>query len=329
MSEPKRPSEFELIAKYFAPLARGEPGAFGLTDDAAVLKPRPGRDLVITTDAIVAGVHFLPGDPAETIAQKALRVNLSDLAAKGATPRAYLMTAAFPHDVQEMWLKAFAQGLKRDQSRFAIALLGGDTVATPGPLSLSVTALGDIASGRMLTRGGAKVGDDVWVTGTIGDATLGLKILMGDGKGLNDKQRAALIARFRVPEPRTTLGPSLIGVAHACLDISDGLIADFGHMSDVSRVAIEIQARDVPISHAAAAAIAAGRASLAELLTGGDDYELAIAAPPSARAKLAALAKQTRIRLTRIGSVAKGRGVTALDGEGAPLNVGRGGFTHW
>lgn len=325
----KRLGEFELIAKYFAPLAAQEPGAFGLKDDAALLRPKPGHDLVLKTDAVVSGVHFLAEDPPETVAQKVLRVNLSDLAAKGATPRVYLLTAALPADVDEPWLKAFAQGLKRDQKRFGVSLVGGDTVATPGPLTLSVTAIGEVPSGKMLMRGGAEVGDDVWVTGTIGDAALGLRVLRGEDIGLSDKHRAALVARYRVPEPRLTLGARLVGVAKACLDISDGLIADFGHMCEVSRVGVQIEAGDVPLSPAAAAALAGEKASLSDLLTAGDDYELAIAAPPSARSRMTALASQAKTKLTRIGRVVKGRGVTALNPDGSPLRFTSGGFTHF
>ncbi len=327
--DPKRLGEFELIAKYFAPLASKEPGAFSLKDDVALLRPKPGHDLVLKTDAIVCGVHFLPDDPPQTVGQKVLRVNLSDLAAKGATPRIYLLTAALPSDIDEPWLKAFAQGLKRDQARFGISLAGGDTVATPGPLTLSVTAVGDVPSGKMLRRAGAEVGDDVWVSGTIGDAALGLRILKGEDIGLNDKHRAALVARYRMPEPRLNLGLRLLGLAHACLDISDGLIADFGHMCDVSRVGIEIEARDVPLSPAATAALTGERASLSDLLTAGDDYELAIAAPTTVRSRMTALAPRAKTKLTRIGRVVKGRGVTAFAADGSPLRFASAGFTHF
>jgi len=324
-----RLGEFELIAKYFAPLARNEPGAFGLKDDAAVLQPKPGYDVVLKTDAIVAGIHFFPGDPADTIAQKALRVNISDLAAKGAAPRVYLLTVALPPAVDEPWLKSFAAGLKRDQTRFRVTLVGGDTVATPGPLTISVTAIGEVPHGRMLARGGARLDDDIWVTGTIGDAALGLKVAKGEDLGLDKSQRAAVLARFRVPEPRLQLGMRLIGVAHAALDVSDGLIADLGHMSDVSGVGIELQASAVPLSSPAKAAFAAGSTTLAELLTGGDDYELVIAAPASARTRMAALALQTKTRLVRIGRVMRGRGVTVLDADGARIRFARTGFTHF
>jgi thiamine-monophosphate kinase len=324
-----RRGEFELIAKLFAPLAKGEPGAFALTDDAAVLKPKAGHDLVLTTDAVVSGVHFLPDDPAATIAQKALRVNLSDLAAKGATPRAYLLTVALPDTIDDVWLNAFAAGLKADQKRFGIALIGGDTVATPGPLTLSVAALGEVPQGRTLRRAGAEVGDDVWVSGTIGDACLGLRILRGDGLGLADKHRAALVARYRVPEPRLALGQGIGVLAHACLDVSDGLVADLGHIAEVSKIGIDIQAGQVPLSPAAQAAIANERANLADLLTAGDDYELAFTAPAAARTRLAALATKAKVRLTRIGAVAKSKGVRAYGADGAQLALGRAGYAHF
>jgi thiamine-monophosphate kinase len=325
----KRLGEFELIAKYFAPLARTAPGAFGLKDDAAAFEPAPGHDVVLTTDAIVAGVHFMTDDPAGTIAQKALRVNISDLAAKGATPRVYLLTLAMPSSIGEPWLKEFAAGLKRDQARFAITLVGGDTVATPGPLTISVTAIGEVPRGKMLTRGGAKLGDEIWVTGMIGDAALGLKIAKGVDLGLNDKLRVTALNRYRVPEPRLNLGPGLIGIAHACLDVSDGLIADLGHICDQSGVGIELQADQVPISSAASAALSVGRTTLAELLTGGDDYELAIAAPPASAKKLAALAERSKTRLTRIGRVVGGREVKAFDQAGKQVRFARPGFTHF
>lgn len=325
----KRLGEFELIAKYFAPLARKAPGAFGLKDDAAAFQPSPGHDIVLTTDAIVAGVHFFADDPVDTIAQKALRVNISDLAAKGATPRVYLLTLALPSSIEEPWLKSFASGLKRDQSRYAITLVGGDTVATPGPLTISVTAVGEVPRGKMLTRGGAQLGDDIWVTGTIGDAVLGLRIAGGDDLGLGDKLAAVAFGRFRVPEPRLELGVGLIGLAHACLDVSDGLVADLGHMCDVSGVGIELQQDQVPVSAAASSALSAGRITLAELLTGGDDYELAISAPTASRKKLAALAVASKTKLTRIGRVVGGRGVVALDRDGTQVRFARSGFTHF
>jgi thiamine-monophosphate kinase len=324
-----RRGEFELIASLFAPLARKEPGAFGLTDDAAALTPKPGHDFIITTDAIVEGVHFLAGDPPDTIAQKALRVNLSDLAAKGARPRAYLLTAVLPANINDAWLKAFAAGLKRDQERFAVTLVGGDTVATPGPLTVNIAAIGEAESGRMLRRAGAQIADDVWVSGTVGDAALGLRLLKGEDLGLDAKRGRALIESFRLPEPRLAVGQGLVGLAHACLDVSDGLVADLGHIANVSDMGIEIEAAEVPLSPAAAAVIAAGRASLADLLTAGDDYELAFTAPASSRQRLAALAAKTSVPLTRIGKAVKGRAVNVRDRNGMLMPLPRTGYTHF
>ncbi len=324
----KRSGEFELIAKYFAPLAKGEPGALGLTDDAAYVGPRGGQDLVVTADATIAGVHFLAEDPPDTVAQKALRVNVSDLVAKGASPRGYLLTLVLPSDIGDAWIKAFASGLKRDQVRFGLTLIGGDTTATPGPLTIGITAFGEVAQGRMLTRGGAKVGDDVWVTGTIGDAALGLRVLKGDALKLSEAHRRALVARYRVPEPRIAIGRRLPEFAHASIDVSDGLIADLGHICELSKVGMEIAVRDVPLSAAAKAAVGQG-CDVADLLSGGDDYELAFAVPPAARAKLLALTAETKVRLSRIGVVVKGRGVTALDAAGKPIRFERAGYTHF
>jgi thiamine-monophosphate kinase len=219
--------------------------------------------------------------------------------------------------------------LRSDQKTFGVTLVGGDTVATPGPLTLNVAAVGEVASGKMLRRAGAKAGDDVWVSGSIGDATLGLALLKGETLNLPERGRSALIARYRVPEPRVGLGPRLIAIAHACLDVSDGLVADLGHIADVSKVAIEVQAADVPLSPAARAVLVSGGATLSDLLTGGDDYELAFAAPPSNRARIAALAVKSKVPLTRIGHVAKGKGVRILGPGGAPLPVARAGYTHF
>lgn len=324
----KRSGEFELIAKYFAPLSMGEPGALGLTDDAAYLKPRAGCDLVVTTDAIVAGVHFFPDDPPETVAKKALRVNLSDLAAKGAVPRGYLLTLALPASLEESWVKAFAKGLKADQAAFGITLLGGDTTATPGPLTINIVALGEVASGKMITRSGAKVGDDVSVSGAIGDATLGLRFLKGAACDISEKLKRAAIARFRVPEPRSLIGPRLVGAANACVDISDGLIADLGHVCKASGVGMEIAVRDVPLSAAAKAAAGRGM-DVTAFLSGGDDYEVAFTAPTSARARLAAIAAEVGVPLTRIGTVVAGEGVSVLDDAGKLLRFLRPGYTHF
>ena len=324
-----RGGEFELIARYFAPLAAKAPLAFGLTDDAAVLRAVAGQDLILTTDTIIAGVHFLPEDPPQAIAQKLLRVNLSDLAAKGAKPRGYLLNCSFPRDISEDWIASFAAGLAADQAEFGIVLHGGDTTATPGPLTLSATAIGELPRGTMIRRKGAKVGDGVWVSGNIGDAGLGLRLLKGEDLGLSDTLAKSCIEHFRLPKPRLGLGLKLRGVAHGCLDISDGLAADLEHMCAVSGVGAEILADGVPLSAAARRAIAAGHIQIGDLLTAGDDYELIFAIGAKDEPKLARVANATGVKITKIGRITRERGVTARDGQGQALALDRKGYTHF
>lgn len=307
-----------MIARHFRPLAG--PGALDLLDDAALLPPPPGRELVFTADAMVAGVHFLPDDPADTVGAKLLRVNLSDLAAMGATPLAYLMTVSAPRETEDAWFAAFAAGLARDQARFGITLLGGDTTATPGPMTLSLTAIGHVAPGAALRRRGAAAGDEVWVTGTVGDGALGLLALQGrvpDPDGW-------LAGRYRVPQPR--LGLALHGIVSACMDISDGLVQDLGHLCRAAGLGAVIEAALVPRS---AAARALGEAWLATCLTGGDDYELLMAVPPQRAQALRAAAATQGCAVTRIGRFEKGVQIRVLDGAGAAMALDRSGWSHF
>src|SRR5215472_2578795 len=222
--------EFERIARFFAPLAA--PGALGLTDDVAVIDGPDGEEYVLTTDAIVEGVHFLKDDPPDLVARKLLRVNLSDLAGKGARPIGYLLTTALPKRCGEDWLAAFAAGLAADQATYGIGLLGGDSTATSGPVTLSVTAIGSVARGAGVLRGTARPGDLVFVSGTLGDAALGLRVLRGELSGLDAADRDFLVDRYRLPQPRLELGRRLVGLAQAMTDISDGLVADLGHICE-------------------------------------------------------------------------------------------------
>jgi thiamine-monophosphate kinase len=270
--------EDSLIARYFKPLAT-DPGAFDLGDDAAILKAL-GDDIVVTTDAIVEGVHFLPDDPPDTIARKALGVNLSDLAAKGATPAGCVLTLAL-RDPGEVWLKSFARALGEDCARYGCPLLGGDTVSTPGPLMISVTAFGRVPAGRMVRRNGAKAGDLVLVTGTIGDAALGLDVLRG-GKATRDVDAAAremLVRRYRVPQPRVALAATVRDHAHAAMDVSDGLAGDLAKLCNVSSVSAMIHAGRIPLSDAAAKLLAGGAVGIETLVAGGDDYEVLCTLP--------------------------------------------------
>lgn len=323
------PAEFALIARHFRPLAERVPGALGLADDAALLDPPTGRTLVLAADAMVEGVHFLPDDPPETIGRKLLRVNLSDLAAMGAVPIGYLMTTALPRPLDESWLAAFSRGLAADQQLFEIGLLGGDTVATPGPLTLSLTILGTVAPGAALTRSGARVGDEVWLSGTLGDGALGLLALTGRLSGLSEPDRAFLAERYRLPRPRLGLGQRLAGLASACLDVSDGLVQDLGHLCRASGLGAVVDAASLPLSAAAHAAVAADPARLATCLTGGDDYELVFAAAPEAAGAIERVGRIAGVPVSRIGRFVAGDGVRVLAPDGAELPLGAAGWSHF
>ena len=325
-SDSGRPGEFELIARLFAPLATA-PGAFGLTDDAALATPPPSVDLVVTADALVEGVHFLPDDPPDAIAKKALRVNLSDLAAKGCAPAGYLLVLALPDRIDIAWLTAFAKGLGKDQAAYQLSLLGGDTTSTPGPLTIAITAFGHVPTGTMIRRAGAKIGDLVFVSATIGDAGAGLACLKGEGGSLNANDREFLIRRYRLPEPRVALGRSLRGIASAALDVSDGLLGDLEHIGEVSQVGIEVRADTIPLSRAARSLL--GSDALVRAATSGDDYEIAFTAPPSKAGEVRAVAAASGIAVTEIGRVVAGQGVVLLDSQGREVPVPRKGFTHF
>jgi thiamine-monophosphate kinase len=319
--------EFARIARFFAPLAA--PEGLGLLDDVALIPGPPGEQYVLKTDAIVEGVHFLPDDPPGQIAQKLLRVNLSDLAAKGATPVGYLLTTALPKGRDEAWLEAFAAGLAADQAAYGIRLLGGDSVATPGPTTLSVAAIGRIAAGTAVLRSGARSGDRVYVSGTLGDAALGVLAAKGRDLGIGGAETAFLIDRFRLPRPRLNLGARLVGLASAMMDISDGLVADLGHLCGVSGVAAIVEAERLPLSQAARAALKRDPARLQSVLGGGDDYELLFAAPEAAAALLSDLARELGLPITAIGRIEPGSGVRVLDGAGREIAVEVRGYEHF
>ncbi len=318
--------EFALIVELFAPLARDAPGAFDLTDDGALIEVAADRRLVVTKDMIAAGVHFLADDPPGLVARKLLRINLSDLAAMAARPRAYLLALALPRGTDEDWLRSFAAGLGEDQALYDVHLIGGDTVTTGGPFVASLTAFGEVAAGRELRRSGARVGDSVVVSGTLGDAALGLEALRGKLKGLDEAGQEALVARFRLPQPRVALGTRLSGLAHAAIDVSDGLVADLGHVCETSGVGAEIEVARLPLSPAARVALASEPGLRIAVLTGGDDYEIAFAA--AADAPLAELSADLDLPLTVIGRFVEGAGVAVIDEDGAPLDLPTTGYTH-
>jgi thiamine-monophosphate kinase len=323
------PDEFDLIRQLFAPLAQ-HPGALDLRDDAALLDCPPGRRLVLTTDAIVAGVHFLPDDPPALIARKLVRVNLSDLAAMGAVPAGLLLAACFAKGTDLAWMKAFAAGLRADCAEYEAPLLGGDTVATPGPATFALTAIGTVAEGKALLRSGARAGDRIWVSGTIGDGAFGLLAAQGQAAVLAAGDSDYLARRYRLPEPRLALGQALAGIAHAAMDVSDGLVGDLGHICEASLVGAAIRADQVPLADATRSAVERGLGQgLATALTGGDDYELLFTAPVAADDRVRRIGTDLGLRLTAIGMIMAGSGVRVDGADSQPMTLPAGGYRHF
>ena len=323
--------EDALIARYFKPIAT-EPGAFGLQDDAAIL--RAGReDVVVTTDAVVEGVHFLPGDPPQTLARKALRVNLSDLAAKGATPAGFVLTLAL-RAADDAWLAAFAHGLGEDARHYACPLLGGDTVSTPGPLTISITAFGRVPQGGMVRRGGARAGDRVMVTGTIGDAAIGLSILKGGVAAAalsgNATARDWLVGRYRVPEPRNALAGAIRNHASAAMDVSDGLAGDLAKLCAASAVSAAIDVASIPLSASAALVLAHRALGIEALVSGGDDYEILCTIPEGRFDAFAEAAGLAGVAVSSIGTVISGAsGPKFLDAQGRDVRLAHLSYSHF
>ena len=317
-------SEFDVIARYFAPLSKGEPGAFSLTDDAASLALPEGR-LVVSADTLVAGVHFPVGTEAALIAVKLLGVNLSDMAAMGAKPFAYTLAAALPEEVGGDWLEAFANSLAAEQETYNIPLIGGDTVATPGALTLTVNMLGTVEEGGEMLRSSARPGDHIYVSGTIGDAALGLMALNGELGG----QTVELIDRYQRPRPRVELGRRLAGLAHGLVDVSDGLVADLGHICAASGVSASLQADKVPLSLAARAALESDPRLISAVLAGGDDYELLFTAPPELALSVDRLSRDLDLPLTLIGEVVDGKPQVRVTGkDGNEIELAEKGYRH-
>ena len=318
--------EDDLIARYFRPLA-SDPGAFGLTDDAAILKSS-GDDFVVTADAIVEGVHFLAGDPPDTIARKSLRVNLSDLAAKGATPVVFVLTLAL-REAREAWLAPFAKALGEDIETFQCPLLGGDTVSTPGPITISITAFGRVPPGKMVRRHGAKPGDKIAVTGTIGDAALGLRLLKG-GLNCEGAVKNSLADRYRVPQPRNAIAMAIRNYASAAMDVSDGLAGDLAKLCKASGVSALIDVSSIPLSDAARKLLASGQVGIEDLVSGGDDYELLCTIPENHWNAFSRNAMDAKVAVTAIGSVAAGDASPAFMGkDGKPIALKRLSYSHF
>ena len=320
--------EFGRIERYFAPLSASFPGARHLTDDCATFAPPPGGVLVAKTDTIVVGVHTIGDEPPDLVARKALRANLSDLAAKGAQPFAYLLSLTTPRDTTDAWIRRFADGLRRDQREFGLALIGGDSVTAPSPASVTITALGHAPRASVPRRDAAREGDDIYVTGTIGDAALGLLVLRGWLRGLKTRASAHLANRYRLPRPRVAAGRALAHLAHAMMDVSDGLAGDLGHICKWSRLGAVIEWPLVPLSPAARAALALRPALRTTVLAGGDDYELLFTASRWSAPLIATAGRRSGVRVTRIGRMVKGRGVSVIDAAGRDITPARGGYEH-
>lgn len=322
--------ETELVQSYLAPLAAGFAGAFGLRDDAALIATEPGIDLVVTADPVIAGVHFLATDRPDDIAWKALAVNVSDLAAKGARPLGYILTLAFPEAPEHAWMADFARGLEAAQAAFGCALVGGDTDRTPGALTIGVTAFGTVPRGRFVRRQGAAAGDHVFVTGTFGDSALGLALHMRTGRhgtALTEGDRAFLVGRYLRPNPRLALAPVLAAHASAALDVSDGLLKDLVRLSGGSGVTVEFGA--IPLSPPTAKALARDAAIADQIVSGGDDYEILCSVSEARLGDFERGAAATGIAVARLGVLVAGAPTMILGPGGEPMLPRRAGYDHF
>lgn len=314
--------EFDLIAKYFRPLAG--PEGLGLQDDAACVQAPEGHDLIVTKDMLVEGVHFTGREAPASLAIKCLAVNLSDLAAKGAKPFGYWLAISLPKDIPEEWISAFAEGLGGMQHKHGISLMGGDTTASLSGVTVSITALGLVPTGSMIRRDGAAAGDDIYVSGTLGDAALGLKAVLGEIHA-----DASLVDRYQHPVPRLLLGRALRGLVTACADVSDGFLADARHIAAASCLGARIDQALLPVSDCAQAVLGRNPELEALVYSGGDDYELVFTASPENRQAIADCAETTGVPLTRVGSMFQGEGVRLVDPDGKLVQACTQGYDHF
>jgi thiamine-monophosphate kinase len=325
-------AEDRLIATYFGPIAT-HPGAFGLADDAAAITPPPGCDLVLTADGVISGVHFFPDDPADAVARKALRINLSDLAAKGATPLGFLLSIGLPIGLEADWLKSFAQGLSEDAEQYGCPLLGGDTDRSPGAITVYIAALGAVPHGGMVRRKGARPGDVVVASGTVGDAALGLALRRDAAAAarwkLDAPMQGHLNSRYLLPQPRTAIAEALRRHASAAMDVSDGLVGDLAKLCRASAVGAEVAIADVPLSPAARQGVAAEPALMETILTGGDDFEVIATVAPDQLEALRLEAAAAGVVVTRIGTVRAGQGAHFRDADGRALGFRRPSYSHF
>ena len=318
-------NEFERIKSYFAPLAESFAGALSLKDDAAILSMEVGRELVVTTDTVVEGVHYIGDESPDFIARKLLRVSLSDLAAMGAEPFAYTLNIALPYGTPDTWLEAFSNGLRADQAEFGIHLTGGDSVSTPGPAVLTATLFGTVKTGGAVRRTGALPGDIIFVSGTIGDATFGLSVARQE-IDVDKFDNKVLEARYRLPQPRLHLGYCLKEAATAAADISDGLLADLGHITEASACGAVIDLDNIPLSPAVRRLVDKDGDRWEQVLTGGDDYEIVFTARN--QSCVADISDKLNLPITPIGRIVSGTAVEILNSRGEAITFEVVGYKH-
>lgn len=322
--------EERIIAEFLAPLTMGDAGALGLKDDCAVLMPPPGHELVLTTDSLIEGVHFLPGD---VPAFKALAVNVSDLVAKGATPRAYLLTLALPATPSRAFMQQLAGDLAKAQAAFGCHLVGGDTDRTPGPFTLTIAAIGTVLQGQAVRRSGAREGDLVFVTGSIGDAFLGLKLRrnpgLADAAGLSSAAREYLLERLSCPAPLLATAALVRRYARAAMDVSDGLVKDLSRLAAASQVKAIAHVERVPVSGPAARMVEAAVVARGDFVTGGEDYEVLFTVAPEQVEAMTRFATRNAISVTQIGEVVAGSGVEWRNLSGGQIEFTVGGWDHF
>jgi thiamine-monophosphate kinase len=323
--------EFDRIKKYFKPLASAERGSLDLLDDAAVLPIGSASELVISTDALVEGIHYVGDEDASLIAQKSLRTNLSDMAAMGAAPWAYtlsLILDPLKKCSADQWLDSFVAGLQIDQNKYDVRLIGGDSVVGAGPTVISITIIGKLNNKGPLVRSGALQNDDVYVSGTIGDSAAGLQVIKGSLDFLDLSDQIYLKNRYYLPQPRVALGSALVGLASAAMDVSDGLIQDMGHLCSASGLAAVINWPNVPLSPPVITLLESKSISISAIINGGDDYELLFTAPSILRPDIEELSKKTEVPLTRIGYMTEGADVVLMDKENQLISLAGAGFKH-
>ena len=324
-----RPNEFDLIEELFVPLAKAHAGAAELKDDCATLSVSRGYEALYSMDTLVEGVHFYKDDPANLIAKKLLRVSLSDLAASGGVSKGYLLALSLPADISFEWLQLFASGLSEDQVEYDVTLLGGDTTSTVGPLTLSLTAVGEVPTGQAVRRSGAQTGDDIYVTGTIGDAAIAFRLFEHIGREAAYNKFPALCDRYVLPQPRTALGPLMIGIVSACVDVSDGLFADLGHICDASGVGARVFQADIPLSSGVSSILEEKQEYWPSVFGGGDDYELLFSAVSGKKEIVQRLGEKAGVSVTRIGSFVSEGGISILDSDGKRLIIENTGWKHF